>query len=397
MASPPPVAGPNVVSIAPEVRVESFVITANGRYVVTGSSMGPPQIWDSKTGDLIRSMDGDRLGSTDVHLACAESILAGLVTVEHVVDASTLKRNRKLDMRLQLWGFESGHPLDMPTTVHATASVLMHDKDRMILGRSERRGAGITVLMWDLGGNQMVTKHRYGAPAGTCDIVTYVGVTNDDKYAVAGFKNLFSGSTNYVVFDLMNPRVEPRVYPVDADTDCICLLDHHEAVSGTSSGEMVVWSLRSGKNLRTWGLTGASTRPPHTDRITAMTMSKDYLVAASADGTLTMWDRDTEEIKNRMVGHLDEVWCCAITSTQDLIISGSRDNTIRLWRCKDGTEVSSFNALMDIFSLKVSLDKRVIVALGDRDHSRKLIMLQVLHSRQPKQRSHQRTGSDVMV
>ena len=47
-------------------------------------------------------MGGERLGSTDVHLACNESLLAGLVTVEKVVDMKTIDRKRKLDMRLQV-------------------------------------------------------------------------------------------------------------------------------------------------------------------------------------------------------------------------------------------------------------------------------------------------------
>lgn len=47
-------------------------------------------------------MLGDRLGSTDVHLACNESVLAGLVTVEKIIEMGTIDRKRKIDMRLQV-------------------------------------------------------------------------------------------------------------------------------------------------------------------------------------------------------------------------------------------------------------------------------------------------------
>ena len=73
-----------------------------------------------------------------------------------------------------------------------------------------------------------------------------------------------------------------------------------------------------------------------------------------------------------------QVWCCAVSADDDMLVSGSRDGSIRLWRLQTGQHVCSFNTGHDIFSLKMSRDKRTIVALGDREGVRKLIMLRVV-------------------
>ena len=80
-----------------------------------------------------------------------------------------------------------------------------------------------------------------------------------------------------------------------------------------------------------------------------------------------------------------QVWCCAISSDNELIVSGSRDGAIRLWRMRTGNPVCCYNTGIDIFKLKISSDSRTIVALGDREAARKLIMLQIVRRRSRSQ------------
>lgn len=94
--------------------------------------------------------------------------------------------------------------MDMPAVVHATATCLMHDRDRLILGRAERHGGGISVLMWDMGSNQLVRDFSYAAPHGFADTVTYVAVTSDDRYCVAGFKSQYSCKSRDFAFFMIS-------------------------------------------------------------------------------------------------------------------------------------------------------------------------------------------------
>ena len=35
-----------------EIRVETFLLSADGKHIITGSLYGPPQIWDIKVGEI---------------------------------------------------------------------------------------------------------------------------------------------------------------------------------------------------------------------------------------------------------------------------------------------------------------------------------------------------------
>ena len=76
-----------------------------------------------------------------------------------------------------------------------------------------------------------------------------------------------------------------------------------------------------------------------------------------------------------------QVWSVAISNDNDIIASGARDGVIRLWKNDNGSPLCSFNCGADIFSIKVSDDKKTIVALADKFASRKLIMLQIVHKK----------------
>ena len=73
-----------------------------------------------------------------------------------------------------------------------------------------------------------------------------------------------------------------------------------------------------------------------------------------------------------------QVWCCTISNDNDIIVSGSRDGTLRLWRLATASPICVYNTGVDVFSARMSSNKRTIVALGDKYGARKLIMLRVV-------------------
>ena len=93
------------------------------------------------------------------------------------------------------------------------------------------------------------------------------------------------------------------------------MLENHEAVTGTRAGELMIWSLRTGKALRQLVSPGVSreggvARPAHQGEVTDLVISKDgqYLVSASVDGTLKVWSSESAKLrKGGLVGHKDEV------------------------------------------------------------------------------------------
>ena len=69
-----------------------------------------------------------------------------------------------------------------------TASCMMSDGEKMVLARTERYGGAATVIIWDVLGNEPVRRLSYESPVGFVDQISYVGVSRDNRYIVAGYQ-----------------------------------------------------------------------------------------------------------------------------------------------------------------------------------------------------------------
>src|SRR6266568_512197 len=103
-------------------------------------------------------------------------------------------------------------------------------------------------------------------------------------------------------------------------------------VSASSDLTLKVWDARTGEEQRT--LRG------HTASVRGCTFSPDgnSIVSASNDGTLKVWDVHTGEERRTLRGHTDWVTGCAISPAGDFIVSASSDNTLKLWDARTGEE-----------------------------------------------------------
>ena len=224
---------------------------------------------------------------------------------------------------LQLWDFATGQPLDMGQNEYCTASAIMNDNAHVVLGRTEKFGGGTTIVIWDLLANEAVRKLQYDGSVGFADYISYLSLSHDNRYVIAGFQNSYDGNANFIIFDLTVDdynNVEPKILALDAMAECTTVLNSHEAVTGTRNGELVVWSMRTGKPLRqlvspadTRGRSltraGASPASAHFKEVTSVLVSPDrkILVSTSADGMLKSWSMETEKLRHTFRGHTDEV------------------------------------------------------------------------------------------
>jgi WD40 repeat protein len=78
----------------------------------------------------------------------------------------------------------------------------------------------------------------------------------------------------------------------------------------------------------------------HTGGVTACAISPagDYIVSASYDNTLKVWDAHTREERRTLHGHTDAVNGCAISPAGDYIVSASHDRTLKVWDARTGEE-----------------------------------------------------------
>jgi len=100
-------------------------------------------------------------------------------------------------------------------------------------------------------------------------------------------------------------------------------------------------------------------------------------VTTSADGTAKVWDTNSKELISRLIGHKREI-TCACVSTNQLVATGSKDQTICLWRAHTGQLASTMPVSMIPMDIHMAAHNRTIVAIGEKDGERQLLMLRVV-------------------
>ena len=66
-----------------------------------------------------------------------------------------------MESTFQIWDFDTGQPLEMAKNELCTASCMMNDGERIVLGRTEKFGGGTTIVIWDLLANEAVRRMDY--------------------------------------------------------------------------------------------------------------------------------------------------------------------------------------------------------------------------------------------
>ncbi|CAH8652770.1 unnamed protein product [Dicrocoelium dendriticum] len=386
---PIPIPDQNIYNLE-GMKVDSILITKNSKYFVTGSGMGPPKVWDSTSGEVFKLMEGNELACTDLNLACDDTVLVSQVVDDLSGHLDTLTDMNAIRVkRLQLWDFASGGQLEMPVEIMCTATCLTRKSEHVIVARSS--ASGPSILAWNLPANQSDTEIFYEpiSPA-LRDSVTYLNISHDDRLVVAGCKN--EEQACYMVFDLAahyTVPAQPRIVVFDAEVNATEIIGPDTAVTGTRKGELLVWNLHTGEVIRQIQITATleagtlTTFSPHSETIHCIQLSEDrqYLVTGSQDQLVRVWSMPDERLLHTLEGHADDVLSVAISRDSELVVSGSWDGSIRVWRLRDGNQICWFSSNIEILQVKISNDKRSLVALGERNDHRKLITLRVVRNR----------------
>ncbi|MGK7924706.1 MAG: protein kinase [Spirulina sp.] len=153
--------------------------------------------------------------------------------------------------------------------------------------------------------------------------------------------------------------------------------DSRFLISASADKTIKVWELETGKLLNT--LTG------HTSFVNALAMTFDgnFIIGASADKTIRIWDLESGELVKTLSGHTNSVDAIAMSPDGQFLVSTGADKTIRVWDLESGEirhvlqEHSGF-----INEIAISSDGTTLVS-GSADESLKVWNLKTgerLHS-----------------
>ncbi|MBD2208271.1 hypothetical protein H6G27_00095 [Nostoc linckia FACHB-104] len=134
--------------------------------------------------------------------------------------------------------------------------------------------------------------------------------------------------------------------------------DGKYVISASNDKTLKVWNWQTGQQLRT--IKG------HSGGVNALVLIPDsnYVISGSRDTTLKVWNWQTGEELRTFKGHSAKVYTVALTPDGNYVISGSLDTKVKVWNWQIGEVIASFTAESAISCCAVA-PNRVRVVAGD--------------------------------
>ncbi len=141
---------------------------------------------------------------------------------------------------------------------------------------------------------------------------------------------------------------------------CAVSPDGRWIVSASGDPTLKVWDAATGAERRT--LTG------HTNWVSGCAVSPDgrWIVSASGDPTLKVWDAATGAERRTLTGHSTSVNGCAVSPDGRWIVSASDDHTLKVWDAQTGQCLLTFPVDGALFDCAFHPDGKHLVAGGDQ-------------------------------
>jgi WD40 repeat protein len=106
----------------------------------------------------------------------------------------------------------------------------------------------------------------------------------------------------------------------------------------------------------------------HTGAVNSVSMTPDdrYIVSASEDSTIKIWESGSGKMVRTLEGHSASVECAVVSPDGDWIVSGSKDTTIRVWDLATGQAIRMFEGHTEpVNSVAITPDGQFILSASD--------------------------------
>lgn len=259
------------------------------------------------------------------------------------------------DKTLKIWDIETGERLHTLTRHNNIVRCVAVLSDGRIVS-----GSYSTLKIWDSNTGQCAKTLK-----GHADAVIAVIVLSDGRIASGGWDNTIKvwNINKDVGWGILKSACEITV-TCDRGVWCLAHLSNGRLVAGLGAGYVQIW------NIGTQQCT--LKKKIHDNDIFSLTvLSNDYVISASYDSALKLWNPNTGDIIRIFSGHSEGVYCVALFPDQRRMVSGSYDKTLRIWDIETGGCLQTLEGHSDYVMCGTVLSDGRIVS-GSKDRTLKL-------------------------
>lgn len=277
--------------------VWSVALSTDGKVAVSGGEDKTVKIWNTETGNLLRSLSGHVDGVRSVSISHDRQLMA----------------SASADETIKLWNVSTGELLRTLTAHQGSLWSVEISPDGQLMASAS---SDQTIRLWNVATGELIR--------------TFSGHSHWVFAAIfsPNGKMLASGSKDGTIklWDVQTGKVlQTFADHEDAVRSVAFSPDGKQIASASWDGTVKVWEVSTRKVLHTFS--------EHSDRVVAVSFSRDgkTLVSGSIDGTLQVWDWQNQMLLDTLTDHQDWVLSVA-TGPSEAIVSSSRRGKIKTWQ-----------------------------------------------------------------
>ncbi len=276
----------------------------SGEWIATGHTDGSIRLWDARTGQELRRLQG--------HSSLIWSVAFS-------PDGQWLASGSS-DYTVLLWDGRTGRELRRLQGHSAQVMSVAFSPDSQWLASGSDDD---TVLLWDVRTGSELRRFE-----GHESQVTSVAFSPDGQWLASG-----SNDNTIRLWDVRTGSELRRFEGHESQVTSIAFSpDGQWLASGSNDNTVRLWDVRTGKELRRF--------LDHWATVQRVAFSPDghWLVSGSNDNTVRLWDVVSGSELRRFEGHSNWVTSVAFSPDGKWLASGCYDRTIRLWGVRTGSE-----------------------------------------------------------